>query len=139
MRIVAALASVRHRVDVNPEKCLKRLLRERIHALCDEIDHLLSEWANSQSQLLFEDSFHIQQIAAKYLPDAIDRFSSIPKSFATTKLLDNGKTALQVFEETLDNLSGKVAEIKDALALQEAQSLINHATFVNQKFNPAKR
>jgi hypothetical protein len=134
MRIVSALVSVRHKVQSNPEQRLRRVVRERIYAVCDEIDDLLTQWDSSKSKLVFDDSFNAQQIATKYLPDAVNRFSAIPKSFASTQLLDNGKTSLQVFEETLNDLSEKIKQLKEKLAKQEAQSLLNHATFVTQKF-----
>ncbi len=134
MKIISALASVRHRVELNPQKRLRRAIRERIIALCDQIEDVLSEWSNSSSNFALEDRFNLQQIAAKHLPDAIDRFSAIPKSFADTQMLDNGKTASQVFEETLDDLGAKILQLKGVLAQQMAESLVNHSTFVNQKF-----
>jgi hypothetical protein len=134
MKIVAALATIRYRVETNPEQRLRRAVRERIFTLCDMIESLISQWGQSKTTLPFEDTFNAQQIAVKFLPAAINRFSAIPKSFASTEVLDNGKTALQTFEETLDSLMTKITEIKNKLAHQEAQALLNHATFVNQKF-----
>jgi hypothetical protein len=49
-------------------------------------------------------------------------------------VLENGKTAQAVFEETLDDLSGKITQLKERLAQQDAQALVNHASFVNQKY-----
>jgi hypothetical protein len=135
MKIIAALATIRYRVEANPEQRLRKVVRERIFAVCDAMESLIDQWGQSKTALPFEDTFNAQQIAVKFLPAAINRFSSIPKSFASTEVLDNGKTALQTFEETLDNLATKIAEIKSKLAHQEAQALLNHATFVNQKFN----
>lgn len=134
MKIIAALATVRYQVEANPEQRLRKVVRTRIFTLCDLIDSLISQWGNSKTALPFEDTFNAQQIAAKFLPAAINRFSAIPKSFAETEVLENGKTALQTFEETLDDLSSKITQIKNSLAHQEAQALLNHATFVNQKF-----
>ncbi len=134
MKIIAALATIRYRVEANPEQRLRKVVRTRIFALCDLIESLISQWGDSKTALPFEDTFNAQQIAAKFLPAAINRFSAIPKSFAETEVLENGKTALQTFEETLDDLSSKIALIKSSLARQEAQALLNHATFVNQKF-----
>ncbi len=134
MKIVAALASVRYLTETNPEQRLRRVARERIYAVCDLIDTMLEQWAQSKSTLNFEDTFNAQQIAVKFLPTAINRFRAIPKEFAGTQVLENGKTAQQVFDETLDDFSAKINQIKEKLAQQDAQALLNHASFVNQKY-----
>jgi hypothetical protein len=134
MKIIASLAAIRYQTETNPEQRLKRVARERIYAICDEINTMLDQWAQSKTTLHFEDTFNAQQIAVKFLPTAINRFRAIPKEYAGTQVLENGKTAQAVFEETLDDLSGKITQLKEKLAQQDAQALVNHASFVSQKY-----
>jgi hypothetical protein len=65
-------------------------------------------------------------------------YLSIPKEFATTKLLTNGKTAEDTFKLTIDDLSGKVRQLTNDLASQDAEAFLNHSQFLHEKFNTAK-
>jgi len=68
------------------------------------------------------------------LPEALNAYLSIPASFARTRLLANGKTALDTFDETIVELEGKVCELADDLASQDAQAFLAHSQFLKQKF-----
>lgn len=57
-----------------------------------------------------------------YLPDALKTYLSIPKQFASTKLLTNGKTAEDTSASRLEQLSGKVTQLTEDLAGQDAQA-----------------
>ncbi len=133
-QMMASLASIRQTVHLNTQKRLPKELRGKVLTLCTQIEQLLAQWEASKSDLGFEDGFHARHIAVKYLPEALQTYLSIPRRFATTEPLANGKTARETFESTLQDLGGKVRELKDSLAHQEAQSLLDHSSFLNRKF-----
>ncbi len=135
-QMTMALANIRQTVHLNTQKRLPKELRGKVLALCAQIEQLLTQWEASKTDLGFEDGFHARHIAVKYLPEALQTYLSIPRRFATTEPLANGKTAREIFEATLDDLGGKVRQLKDALAHQEAQSLLDHSSFLNRKFKP---
>ena len=83
-----------------------------------------------------QDSFHARHIAISYLPEALNTYLSIPAGFATTRVLENGKTAQDTFKDTLAELETKVRQLGDDLASQDAQAFLTHSKFLHQKFGP---
>jgi hypothetical protein len=59
--------------------------------------------------------FVLRQAATEYLPTSIETYLALPASFATTAVLHDGKTAVQVLWEQLDLLDVKMDEITDAV------------------------
>ena len=54
--------------------------------------------------------------------------------YASTRKIANGKTAVDIFRETLVELEGKVAQLADDLASQDAHAFLAHSQFVYDKF-----
>lgn len=133
-----ALSSVKQLVNYNPEGRLPGSLQTKVLELCQQLSTLLDQWERSKGQLSLEESFHARHIALSYLPDALKTYLSIPKEFATTKLLTNGKTAEDTFKLTIDDLSGKVRQLTNDLASQDAEAFLNHSQFLHEKFNKSK-
>jgi hypothetical protein len=133
-----ALSSVKQLVNYNPEGRLPGSLQTKVLELCQQLSTLLDQWERSKGHLSLEESFHARHIALSYLPDALKTYLSIPKAFATTKLLTNGKTAEDTFKLTIDDLSTKVQQLTNDLASQDAEAFLNHSQFLHEKFNKAK-
>ena len=131
-----ALDGVRRLTEHNPENRIPASLQARVLALCKALHGLLQQWERSKGTLSLQDSFHARHIAISYLPDALNTYLSIPANFATSKVLDNGKTAQDTFKDTLDELEKKVAQLGDDLASQDAQAFLVHSKFLHQKFGP---
>jgi hypothetical protein len=131
-----ALDGVRRLTQFNPENRIAASLQARVLALCQALDGLLQQWERSKGQLSLQDSFHARHIAISYLPEALNTYLSIPAGFATTRLLENGKTAQDTFNTTLAELEAKVAELADDLAAQDAHAFLVHSKFLNEKFGP---
>src|SRR5205814_2796950 len=118
----------------NPENRLPASLQTRVLELCSTLETLLHQWERSRGQLSLEDSFDARRIAITYLPEALNAYLSIPSAYARTRQLANGKTAVETFEESIVELQGKVAELADDLATQDAQAFLAHSQFLTQKF-----
>ncbi|MBC7938574.1 MAG: hypothetical protein H7Z19_02230 [Chitinophagaceae bacterium] len=131
-----ALNGVRRLTEYNPENRIPASLQARVLALCQALDGLLQQWERSKGNLSLQDSFHARHIAISYLPDALNTYLSIPASFATTKLLENGKTAQDTFKDTIAELEAKVTQLGDDLASQDAHAFLVHSKFLKQKFGP---
>ena len=131
-----ALNGVRRLTEYNPENRIPASLQARVLDLCKALDGLLHQWERSKGTLSLQDSFHARHIAISYLPDALNTYLSIPASFATTKVLENGKTAVDTFKDTLGELETKVSQLGDDLAAQDAHAFLVHSKFLNQKFGP---
>jgi hypothetical protein len=131
-----ALDGVRRLTEFNPENKIPASLQARVLELCKALDELLQQWERSKGSLSLQDSFHARHIAISYLPEALNTYLSIPARFATSKLLDNGKTAVDTFKDTLVELEAKVRQLGDDLASQDAHAFLVHSKFLSQKFAP---
>jgi len=131
-----ALDGVRRLTEYNPENRIPASLQARVLELCKALDGLLQQWERSKGNLSLQDSFHARHIAIRYLPDALNSYLSIPAAYATSKVLDNGKTAVDTFKDTVLELENKVRQLGDDLASQDAQAFLTHSKFLNQKFGP---
>lgn len=129
-----ALSGVLGLVNYNPENRLPASLQARVVELCKALEALLMQWERSKGSLSLQESFHARHIAISYLPDALKTYLSIPAQYATTRVLDNGKTAQDTFRETLDELQLKVKQLGDDLASQDAQAFLVHSRFLQEKF-----
>lgn len=129
-----ALRGVRGIVELNPEKRLPASLQAKVLELCKMLEDLLAQWERSKGALSLQESFHARHIAISYLPDALKTYLSIPAAYASTRKIANGKTAVEIFRETLVELEGKVAQLADDLAGQDAHAFLAHSQFVYDKF-----
>ncbi|MBH9553922.1 hypothetical protein [Inhella gelatinilytica] len=135
-----ALSGVRRLTEHNPGQRISPPLRQRIFSLCDALETLLDQWERSRGNLSLQETFHARHIAIRYLPEALNTYLSIPSAFAATKLLANGQTAQATFEGVLGELEGKVVQLGDDLAAQDAQAFLTHSEFLKQKFGaPVER
>ncbi len=129
-----ALDGVRRLTEYNPENKIPASLQTRVLELCKALDELLRQWERSKGNLSLQDSFHARHIAISYLPEALNTYLSIPAKFATSKVLDNGRTAVDTFKDTIAELETKVRQLGDDLASQDAHAFLVHSKFLSQKF-----
>lgn len=134
-----ALHGVRRLTEYNPENRMPASLQARVLELCKALDALLDQWERSRGTLSLQDSFHARHIAISYLPDALNTYLSIPAAYATTRVLDNGKTAQDTFKDTLAELEAKVRQLGEDLAAQDAHAFLVHSRFLSEKFGAAGR
>ena len=129
-----ALSGVRSLVNYNPENRLPASLQAKVLDLCKSLEGLLAQWERSKGSLSLQESFHARHIAISYLPEALKTYLSIPVQYATTRVLDNGKTAQDTFRDTLAELETKVKQLGDDLASQDAHAFLVHSRFLQDKF-----
>lgn len=132
--IEAALAGIRGLVASNPDDRLSAALRKAVLDVCTRLEELLAQWETTKGALSLEESFNARHIALSYLPEALRSYLSIPPGFASTKRLENGRTAHDTFALTLAELGTKVDQLRDDLASQDAQAFLSHSRFIDQKF-----
>ena len=129
-----ALHGVRGLVQFNPDNRLPASLQAKILDLCTALEALLSQWERSKGALSLRESFHARHIAISYLPDALKTYLSIPPRYANSRPIHDGKTAVDIFRATLVELEGKVAQLADDLAGQDAHAFLAHSQFLHEKF-----
>lgn len=132
-----ALRAVRGLVQFNPDNRLPASLQAKVLELCASLEQLLSQWERSKGALSLQEGFHARHIAISYLPDALKTYLSIPAQYANTRPIHDGKTAVDIFRGTIVELEGKVAQLADDLASQDAHAFLAHSQFLHEKFGSA--
>jgi hypothetical protein len=133
-----ALNGVRQLTQHNPGNRIPASLQARVLELCTELEGLLQQWERSKGSLSLQDSFHARHIAISYLPEALNTYLSIPPAYATTRVIENGKTAQDIFKDSITELEAKVRQLGDDLASQDAHAFLVHSKFLKQKFGDSK-
>lgn len=72
-----------------------------------------------------------------YLPDVVTGYLKLPRSYAATARVAEGKTANQLLQEQLTLLLGHVTEIRDNVLSGEVDALLTNGRFLQQKFSKA--
>ncbi len=79
----------------------------------------------------------IRQTVLDYLPEALQNYLNLPPAFANVHPLKNGKTARQLLDEQLDLLDNQMKEIVIDIHRDDAQKLVVHGRFLEDKFRDA--
>ncbi len=129
-----ALRAVRGLVQFNPDNRLPASLQAKVLELCTSLEQLLAQWERSRGALSLQEGFNARHIAISYLPDALKTYLSIPAQYANSRPIKDGKTAVDIFRGTIVELEGKVAQLADDLASQDAHAFLAHSQFLHDKF-----
>jgi hypothetical protein len=81
-----------------------------------------------------QDLYMLQRTATDYLPTTIRMYVALPTAYATTEVVQDGKTPLQVLEDQLDLLETQMAEIRDAVNQRDTDRLLAQGRFLEERF-----
>jgi hypothetical protein len=76
----------------------------------------------------------VLRTATSYMPEAVNAYLRLPRSFADHRPVSNGKTSLAVLCDQLDLLGSKMDDVFDAVCRADADALIAHGRFLAEKF-----
>ena len=79
----------------------------------------------------------IRQTVLDYLPEALQNYLNLPPAYANLHPVKNGKTARQLLGEQLDLLDKQMKEIVEDIHRDDAQKLVIHGRFLEDKFRDA--
>lgn len=80
----------------------------------------------------------VVQAATDYLPSMLEHYLNLPTTYARFHPIKNGKTARQLLIEQLVILETEMKSIADDLAAGNAEALIAHGNFLEDKFKSSK-
>lgn len=83
------------------------------------------------------DAYSVMATATDYLPEAIGGYLRLPRDWADTRPIENGKSSLLLLIDQLDLLGATMDRIFDAVCRADAQALIVHGRFLQSKFGTA--
>jgi hypothetical protein len=76
----------------------------------------------------------VLRTATSYMPEAVNAYLRLPRSFADHRPVAGGKTSLAVLCDQLDLLGSKMDDVFDAVCRADADALIAHGRFLAEKF-----
>ncbi len=81
-------------------------------------------------------AYSVMATATDYLPEAIGGYLRLPRDWADSRPIEGGKTSLMLLIDQLDLLSATMDRIFDAVVRVDADALIAHGRFLQDKFGP---
>jgi len=84
------------------------------------------------------DQYALIATATNYLPEALGGYLRLPRDWANSRPIDGGKTALLLLIDQLDLLGWTVDQMYDAVLRQDADALIAHGRFLQERFTPGR-
>jgi hypothetical protein len=123
-----SLAEIQRRVQnrVPPE------VTQRVARICTTIDDTLphADALAAGSEGLFV----LVRTATDYLPTALQAYLDLPRSYADTHVVADGKTALVLLTDQLDVLATKMDEVAEAVHRSDTDKLVANGQFLAEKF-----
>ena len=82
-------------------------------------------------------AYNVMATATDYLPEAIGGYLRLPRQWADTRPVDRGKTPLMILVDQLDLLGRTMDKVFDAINSADAEALVVHGRFLQEKFGHA--
>ena len=85
-----------------------------------------------------EQAYVVMATATDYLPEALGGYLRLPRDWANSRPVDNGRSSLMVLIDQLDLLARTMDQVLDAVNRSDAAALVAHGRFLAEKFGPAQ-
>ncbi len=85
-----------------------------------------------------QEAYNIRHTALEYLPDALNKYMTLPEGFAESHDLGGGKTAKDILLEQLEILDHTMKDMIGDVYQEDAQALLIHGRFLKEKFADQK-
>lgn len=82
-------------------------------------------------------AYSVMATATDYLPEALGSYLRLPRDWADSRPIENGKTSLLLLVDQLDLLGATMDKVFDAVNRADAEALIAHGRFLQAKFGHA--
>ena len=82
-------------------------------------------------------AYNVMATATDYLPEAVGGYLRLPRQFADSRPVDRGKTSLMILIDQLDLLAATMDKVFDAVCRADADALVAHGRFLEEKFGAA--
>jgi len=107
----------------------------RVHRVTRRLRETLPRMRNAG--LDSAEQYSLMATATDYLPEALNAYLRLPRDWADSRPIEGAKTSLLVLVDQLDLLGSTVDKMYDAVLQADAQALIAHGRFLQEKFGHA--
>jgi len=128
-QLLGALDAVEQQAEAGqvPGVVLSRLLR--VSRIVRQTLPRLANLGIGSSQ-----GYSVMATATDYLPVAIGNYLRLPRDWADTRPISNGKSSVMLLVDQLDLLGATMDKVYDAVCRADAEAIIVHGAFLEQKF-----
>lgn len=81
--------------------------------------------------------YSVMATATDYLPVAIGNYLRLPRDWADTRPIAAGKSSVMLLVDQLDLLGATMDKVADAVNRADAEAIVIHGAFLEQKFGAA--
>lgn len=81
-----------------------------------------------------QDLFALERTVTDYLPSTINAYVTLPRAYANTRVVQDGKTAKDLLGEQLDLIEEKMQAIGEAVARDDLNKLLAQGRFLEDRF-----
>jgi hypothetical protein len=123
---------------------LERLLLATHSRVADDVYQKVGSIAHSIVVTLPEDGSGIdradpnvnlvRQTALSYLPEAMNAYLAIPRTYAESRAVDGGRTAHDLLMDQLTVMDERMREVADAIAKNDTDKLLANVRFLQERF-----
>lgn len=86
-----------------------------------------------------QDAYTVVATATDYLPESVAGYLALPRDWADTRPVANGKSSLLLLIDQLDLLSLTISRMYDAVNRMDASALVAQGAFLTTKFGGPMR
>lgn len=86
-----------------------------------------------------QDAYTVVATATDYLPESVAGYLALPRDWADTRPVANGKSSLLLLVDQLDLLGLTISRMYDAANRMDAAALVAQGAFLNTKFGGQMR
>jgi hypothetical protein len=121
-------------------KGLPREALDILHGIQSTLGELLPRLREMQDRgvISAKDSFTVLETVRRYLPDTLAAYLRLPRLYAQTQTLADGRTATQILLDQLKVLDASLKEVARDAFTGDAEKLITNGQFLRAKFEAPK-
>ncbi len=107
----------------------------RVYRVTRRLRETLPRMANAGLDSM--EQYSLMATATDYLPEALSGYLRLPRDWADSRPIEGAKTSLLLLVDQLDLLGSTVDKMYDAVLQKDAQALIAHGRFLQERFGQA--
>ena len=106
----------------------------RVQSIRDSILATLPQNADDDQSAIDPNVYLIRRTALTYLPQALDAYLAVPRIYAESRPVADGRTPHDVMLEQLNLMDSKMREVADDIVRHDSEKLLAHGRFLQERF-----
>ena len=120
------------RLDKESSKRLPPELAAKVEQISQTILDILPKVGSSKIDR--QDLFALERTVSDYLPSTIDAYLTLPRAYANSRVVQDGKTPKDLLGDQLDLIEEKMEAISEAVSKDDLNKLLTQGRFLEDRF-----